>query len=179
MSIFTNPKLLGFIGWLFVSSLSAQTNTGQNEAAYKQSVSDAAAWRSNNPQVRIFSAQEYAQLPLKVQFENEGYGHLIVYRGQALTMAEVQAYQANAATIVSRTYEEYKNYLYTTNRAVFDQRSGITTPPAVPSNTIAPNPVLAAPVYTPNQLTRAEYNSLPLTKRAYIDAHPSEYIIIN
>ena len=148
----------------------------QQAAADREAVS---VWQRSNPSVRVFSQAIFNQMSIMQQFEHEGYGFLFVYAGTDLTLSDINAYQQRVRSVVQRTGPQYKDYLFQTDRAQYDRRTGAAGLPAVQSDAIPATPQVATPVYTPNQITRAQYNAMPAAKQTYVDAHPNDYIIID
>lgn len=68
-------------------------------------------WINDNPNVKIIAKTEYNMLSNDDKFYLEGYGHLIIYNNDMLTMTEIDAYKTKKNSIISRSYADYKTYL--------------------------------------------------------------------
>lgn len=89
----------------------------------KEEMSEVYAWTQEriNQNIKIYAKVDFEALNRDDQAQLEGYGYLIVYTGKYLTVAEVQAYEARRNQIISRTYSEYKQYLYENNLQRFKE----------------------------------------------------------
>ena len=70
--------------------------------------------------IKYYSQERFAQFSRDEQAELEGYGYLIVYKGYP-TLGEIRSFEARYNQIVSRTYNEYKTYLYENNPQRFKE----------------------------------------------------------
>lgn len=82
------------------------------------------ATHPNNHQTKIYSKADFEAHTLDDRVQIEAYGYYIVYEGSYLCMAEIQAYEARKAQIVSRSYSDYKNYLMHHNLAHYYELFG-------------------------------------------------------
>lgn len=89
----------------------------------KEEMSEVHTWTQErlNHNVKIYAKTQFEALHRDDQAQLEGYGYLIVYAGKYLTWAEVQAYESRRSQIISRTYSEYKQYLYENNMQRFKE----------------------------------------------------------
>jgi hypothetical protein len=179
---------LVLLAFCLCNTLSAQSNTAHlstsEQEAYKQAEAQRASvaeWRNTYPLVRVFSSRQFQALPLVEQLEHEAYGHLIVYQGEELQLSDIFAYEQIKPQIRTRTYQEYKDYLYQLDPVAFEQRSkggANRVRTSVYSQQISPE--ASAPIApSPNLITRAQYNAMPVAKQQYVDAHPADYQIID
>ncbi|TAE71683.1 MAG: hypothetical protein EAZ85_10415 [Bacteroidetes bacterium] len=76
-------------------------------------------WINQNPKVKFFQKNQYDSLPIDDKFYLEAFGHLIVYTGNMLSLAEINAYETKKNGIISRTYADYKTYLFENDRPKF------------------------------------------------------------
>lgn len=111
---------LSFLGFFFALVANAQIlppipDEVKTNSAYTRDKAEMIAvyaWSLENRMVKFYSKADFQAFNRDEQAELEGYGHIIVYEGIYPTLAQIEAYQAQRAQIVSRTFGEYKTYLY-------------------------------------------------------------------
>lgn len=162
---------------LFVCALSqAQAQVLEKYHSAEQIQTTEQAWLQAHPNVRVFSRAYFNSLPFTEQLTHEAYGYIIIFNGPSLLQRDILDYEARASQIVTRSYSDYKEFLYLSDPQGFAARQQAGMPnlsgsTAVPTNVANPNP-------NATQLTQAQFNALTDEKKRYINAHPADYIII-